>query len=389
MIQIQSPSTDAAPASPLVLLSIGIMARNEADSIHLTLDSLFAQDVFREFAERGDHLEIICVVNGSSDATDTNVTDYFVHAALTHPHRACFAAHVHVLAESGKPNATNEFIHTFSAKEARTLVLMDADITFVHPSAIWNLFQGLEQDHEANVTVGQPRKSLSRHRKSTARERLSLATSTMTQSVPGQLTGQLYGIRTATARRIRFPRALTSCDDGLVKNLVCTQFGTTALQPGRILAVPDAAHEFDAYLPLKQILMNQKRQMMGQAFLHLLVVQFLPSLPVAERFEFARVVRDLEDNRPTWLTELMSQHLLRTGYFWRLFPGFLTFRFTRLRSFPFPTQVKLLPAATAGFVVTLWSGWLAARALRQGNSQYWPELRNAKRSFTPQMHQSR
>ncbi|MCH8541399.1 MAG: glycosyltransferase [Opitutales bacterium] len=378
MIQINP--THEGPVHPAlpIFVSIGIMARNEADSIHHTIASLFAQSVFREMAAHGSCLEITCVVNGSTDGTAEVVKNLFAEASQNHPQRNHFKARVHTVQESGKPNACNQFIHACSGKEARYLVLMDADIIFVHQTAIWKLLEGLEDNKYAMVTVGTPLKSLDPDKSLTLREKLSLATSRMTQSAPGQLTGQLYCIRTGTARHIHFPRALPSCDDGYVKSLVCTNFGQTQLQNNRIRTVPHAAHKFDPYLPFSHILMNQKRQMMGQTFLHVLLDQFIPGLQPAERADLGRVIRHLEENQPSWLAGLMSQHLLATRYFWRLFPGFLTFRFQRLKAFPLRQRIQFLPATLAGFLVTLIAGWLAARSLRQGNSHYWPELRRPK-----------
>ncbi len=378
MVQDHANNNPALRKPMPVLLSIGIIARNEAHNIHHTIASLFQQNVFRELSARGALVEILCMVNGSTDKTAAVVRELFAAASMTHPHRRQFTARAHIIAEAGKPNAVNEFIHTYSAKGARYLVLMDADITFVHKTAIWNLILGLEHNPIGVVTVGKPLKSITAGKTSGVRKRLSIATSRMTQSVPAQITGQLYCIRAATARKIHFPRALTSCDDGFVKNLVCTDFGKHPSQTSRIITVPDAAHNFDAYMPLKHVIMNQKRQMMGQTFLHILMDQFIPNLDPAEHDDLACRIRELESQRPSWLSELMTQHLHKTRYFWRLFPGFLTFRFRRLQSFPILKQAQLFPAALAGFVVTLLAGWLAARALRKGVSQYWPELRTLK-----------
>lgn len=385
-----TPTPDSVPATKTpVLLSIGIMARNEATTIQHTINSLFHQTVFQWMARMSARLEIVCIVNGSHDQTATVVRDLFLEASMNHPQRDYFTACVEEISESGKPNACNQYIHIHSAKDARYLVLMDADITFISPEAIWNLFSGLEQNREAGVTVGRPMKKLSRRKGLGIGEKLSRTTSQMTQSAQGQLSGQFYCIRTATARNIHFPRALTACDDGWVKNLVCTDFGNSPLQNERILAVSQAEHCFDPYLAIQHVIMNQKRQMMGQTFLHLLIDQFIPRLERSERKELGRLIRGLEENQPDWLDEMMTQHLLKTRFFWHLFPGFLTFRWHRWKSFSPGKRITLLPATVAGQMVTLLAGWLAARSLRQGNSRYWPELRGPSKQNRPQPTPSR
>ena len=122
---------------------------------------------------------------------------------------------------------------------------------------------------------------------------MSLGASQMTGSARAQLCGQLYCIRAEVARNIYLPKDLCACDDGFIKALVCTDFLMHQVWPWRIVAAADAAHTFEAYVSPAGILKNQKRQMIGQTIVHVLVDDYLKKLPTSQTDETrGRVVRE-------------------------------------------------------------------------------------------------
>lgn len=360
-----------ASASP-AWVSLGLIARNEEKAIGPALESLFRQSLFAELDRRRLPAEIWCLPNGCTDATAEVADRILAQHAAAHAHRHVFTGHVFPVPEAGKINAWNLFVHRVSAPEARYLILMDADIVFGHVTTLWNLCETLEDTPTAQLCVGDAVKDLALKSRPSLGDRISLATSRMTRGAAAQVTGQLYCIRAATARRIRLPRELAACEDGLIKQLVCTNFLTEKSRPARVARAWNASHIFEAYASVGAVLRNQKRQMIGQTFVHLLVDRHLPSLPEADRLDLARTVQRLDEDSPGWLGRLMQEHLRRTRWFWRLFPGLLGFRFRRLAGLSPGKRLLHLPAAIVGFGVTLMAGWLAARALRRGQSRYWP-----------------
>ena len=129
---------------------------------------------------------------------------------------------------------------------------------------------------------------------------------------------------------------------------------------------------FEAYTSPKAILRNQKRQMMGQTIVHVLVDQYLRRLPGPARARMAETLKALEAAEPGWLKRLISEHLRRTRYFWRLYPGLLGHRLRRLANQRGVHRLTCLPAALAAVSVALVSSALAHRALRRGCTDYWP-----------------
>jgi glycosyltransferase involved in cell wall biosynthesis len=358
-------------------LAIGILAWNEQESIGRTLGSLFEQSLFAELRERGTRCEIFCVVNGSTDRTGAVAAECFEAQARKHPDSQAFSARVIELAERGKGNAWNQFVHALSSRRARVLFLMDADIVIHRPDTLWKMLRALEADPLAVVAVDQPCKNLQFLLRPTLWQRISLAASRLTNSAPAQLCGQLYAIRSRWARNIYLPRDLTACEDGFIKTLVCTDFLTRPSRSERLIQVSGAAHTFEAYTSPLAILRNQKRQMIGQTVLHVLLDRYLAERPLLERERLGHILRRKDENYPCWLKDLIDDHVHRIRVFWKLYPGLLARRFQMLRGLPPGRRWRCLPAALAGSILSFLAAFLAYCSLRKGQTHYWPHARAA------------
>src|SRR5688572_26396797 len=106
------------PKCPLVL-SIGIMASNEETTILSCLSSLFRQSVFEGLMGRGERCEILVVAHACTDRTAAVVREYFFRMEHEHEWSAAFTTQVVEIAEPGRSNAWNRFVHEFSSIEAR------------------------------------------------------------------------------------------------------------------------------------------------------------------------------------------------------------------------------------------------------------------------------
>ncbi len=363
--------TNHAKKKPVVL-SIGMMAWNEEDSIGTTLESLFRQSIFEKVAPRHEQVEILVLANGCTDRTVPVARELCERMAREHPWADAFSARVIEIPEPGRNNAWNRFVHEFSAIETHFIALMDADIVFHHRDTIYSLMATMERRPHVSATSGRQCKDILFKERKTLWEKLSLRTSEMTATIEGQITGQLYCMRANIARNLLLPRDLSANDDGFFKAAICTDFFSRPLDPSRIATAPDAAHIYEAYLSVKDILNNQKRQMIGQTGVHVLL-EYVRKLPPELRRDLAGTLRQHEACDPDWLKRLISLHVRSRPFFWQLFPGILTFRFRRLWKMKGWRKLTHLPAATAGFVVTLIACSRAHRALRRGTTQYWPK----------------
>ncbi len=364
-------------------MSIGLLARNEETRIGRTLNTLFKQTLFRELDQRGQRAEIWCVANACTDDTAAVAARCFHEQRSLHAHADAFLANSVSVATPGKINAWNLFVHEISHQDSHYLILMDADIRLGEATTLWNLVRGLQENEEAHVTVGEPVKDIALKPAVSLRERLSLATSRLTQNSAAQLTGQLYCIRAKVARAIRLPRDLAACEDGFIKNLVCSDMLRKPSNPARIQRVGGASHIFEAYTTVPAILRNQKRQMIGQAFVHVLVDKCLPDACWKTATTPGELVTKLDETNPAWLRELMDEHVREAGRFWRLFPDVASFRLKRWRNLPIRRKLTHLPATLLGTGVTLLAAWMAYRSLRRGALGYWPQKPPSADDFSP------
>jgi hypothetical protein len=379
------PSIALREPQGAVRLSLGIIVRNEEETIGRMLFSLFRQSLFEHLAKEGSICEIICVANGCTDRTADIAEDIFAEQTLSHPFRGAFRCRVESLPRPGKLRAWNEYVQRLSAREAGCLFLADGDIVIHRAESLWNMLLTLEQRGAATAVTDEPLKDIAFKPRKTWTEKLSLAASRMTRSQPAQLTGQLYGIRSAIARNIYLPKDLTACEDGFIKTVVCTCFLTRPARSGRVVKAREASHIFEPYMGLGEILRNQKRQMIGQTVVHILVDQYLPGLRLEERLNLAETLEEKDRFDPDWLKRLVQAHMERIGHFGQLFPGALSFRLARLAGIRGFRKIGHLPAAVLGLAISALSCLLAYRFLRQGFQSYWPETeRRGLREFTPE-----
>jgi glycosyltransferase involved in cell wall biosynthesis len=362
-------------------ISIGIIAWNEERAIRTLLNSLFQQTLFAELSRSNLKCEILCLANGCSDKTVEVASSIFNEQSATHPYASVFTGRVINLAERGKINAWNQFVHGYSARSARFLFLMDADITIHTPDTLWNMVLTLMTNAEARVSVDVPHKDLEFKPRKSLREKISMAMSKLTRSASAQLCAQLYCIRAETARNIYLPKDLAACDDGFIKTLVCTDFLAHPVWPMRIQQARNAAHTFEAYTTLSSVFKNQKRQAIGQTIVHLLVDDHLKRLPAWERSKLADTLRRKEQENPDWLKRLVHEHVRRVRFFWRLYPGVVTYRFRKLAHMNWIQRGICFPAVLLGMMLSLAASFAAFRFLKAGYTTYWP--RAERKSLEP------
>jgi hypothetical protein len=121
----------------------------------------------------------------------------------------------------------------------------------------------------------------------------------------------------------------------------------------------NAEHTFEAYTSPSTILKNQKRQIMGQTMVHVLVDQYLNRLPAIERQDLGRFLRTKDAGDPFWLKRLITEHLGETRFFWRLYPGLLSNRFKHLRRLGLAQRLCCWPAALAGSSAALIASFMS------------------------------
>jgi hypothetical protein len=136
--------------------------------------------------------------------------------------------------------------------------------------------------------------------------------------------------------------------------------------------VPGAEHTFEAYTSPLAVLRNQKRQIIGQTILHVLLDDHFKKLTIEERANLGETLKRQEEADRFWIKRLIAEHLKRTRFFWQLYPNLLTVRWKRLNNLNWWTRLVCFPAAFGSVVVAFVASFMACQALKKGGTEYWP-----------------
>ncbi|MDX6765626.1 MAG: glycosyltransferase [Candidatus Methylacidiphilales bacterium] len=330
----------------LKVVSIGILAWNEEASIGATLDSLFGQSLFDEI---GRQVQVVCVPNACTDDTVGAISRAYERAALRLP---SVRMEIQSLERPGKANAWNEYVHRFADPAAEVMILADADILFHGRDTLRNMVDLLETEPSVVVATDQPIKHVALKTHKSCFDRISLAISRMTGEAPGQLTGQLYAARASFLRRLVIPEGIL-VEDGFLKQMVVTDCFTQPADASRIRRAPGAAHVFESYTRIGDILPNQRRQAVGHT-----IYTYLRDELQRRRGEGSgdAVIRRLSAEDPGWFLNVIDRRVSSDNW-WVMHEGCLTARLRRWARGG--RRWALLPAALVGtamdLVVHLWA----------------------------------
>lgn len=273
--------------------SLGILAHNEERHIGALLTDLWRQTWLQSDSRLGQALEILCVVNGSTDRTAAVAREFF----SAHPLPAV-SARVVEIERAGKANAWNQYVHEFSSPEAQVLFLVDADVALPSTDTLALLAKALEQNPTAVVAVDQPVKDFAARAETGSKARLSRSAAELAAVGPPKLCGQLYAARASSLRKIRIPEGLL-VEDGFIKAMLLTDNFRRPEDLSLILRPSGAFHVFEAETALKTLLRHERRILIG-TLVNMLLFADLKALALRGQ-NAAEVIRAKNESTPAWL----------------------------------------------------------------------------------------
>jgi glycosyltransferase involved in cell wall biosynthesis len=341
-------------------ISVGILAWNEEDSIAKTIESLLAQSLFDQGGGGLGPVEVICVANGCSDGTAERAREAF---AAHCPVGGGVRARVEEVAERGKENAWNRFVHDFSAREAGYLVLMDGDVRIGHRRTLENLVAALERDARAHLAGARTIKHVALKEKKSLRDRVAVAAGGLRRAKPGVFAGALYCARASVLRRFALPLVLMG-EDAFVHAMVTTDGFSHASDPTLVAQPEDATVIFDAYMRLPQVHTNLRRRAVELTINAVLYTEFWRvNRETGEDAGSLILRRNRED--PGWDERLVREAIRSRGRW--VIPRRIMTRHLRLLHFhSVPKRVLMFPVAVAGFLLNAVAAVSANSALRKG-----------------------
>jgi glycosyltransferase involved in cell wall biosynthesis len=237
--------------------SVGILAQNEEATLPLLLADLWGQSWLRPDRRSGEPLDIVCVINGSTDHTADAARTFFA----AHPLPGA-SLRVVEIERAGKANAWNRYVGYLSAPWAETLFLLDADIRLPGADTLSHLADALIAHPDAVAAVDVPVKTFGESGAGAAQRTLSRAAAELAATGAPKLCGQLYAARAASLRKIPMPEGLL-VEDGFLKAMLLTDNFSKPEDVARLVRADDAWHTFEAETAFARLLRHECRILIG------------------------------------------------------------------------------------------------------------------------------
>ena len=347
-----------------MLISIGILAHNEAENIESTLASLFQQTALRHPIPGVADVEweVIVVPNGCSDDTAARARQV-LSRELAASGTDKVSWKVHELEQAGKSNAWNKFVHEISSARSDLFVMLDADIRFGETETIANTIKALMSDPAAVVAVDLPLKDAVLKRRKSLLERISLAASRdATSGAPG-ISGQFFCARAAALRSIWMPTGL-SVEDGFLYAMIVTDCFRSPPDSRKVIRAPGASHYYETLTSLGAIYQHELRLVIGTTMNCYLTWDFLLFATDPKGEGAGALIENLLVRDPDWYRKLMANAVVNHGW-WVLPRGTLLRRFARLKGRRGVSLLKSVPTATVGTLLDLPVFVMANRKLKR------------------------
>lgn len=352
------------------IISIGILAYNEADLIGKTIESLLTQDIFYQ-SNSSTEIEIIVVPNGCTDNTAKIAQDTLGQLITYNSITVKITWQVYEVQQPGKSNAWNVFVHQLSNAEADYLLLMDSDIQLLESTTITSMIKVLKTMPQAWVAVDKPIKNIYFKANKNIIEQLSIQIAKLSgkTKIPGQpawICGQLYCAKAEILRKLWLPNNLPT-QDAFLYTMIVTDYLKTSEVPDRVILAPSASHLFEAYLNPRRLLRHEKWLILGSAINQLIYQEILAN-PAKEAGLF---IKEKNQQEPLWVQGLIKKSLLQNH--WWLIPNYiLTRRIKSLFDKSLFQALLFLPVSLLSFLLDLVLSLQANWELQQGEKiGYW------------------
>ena len=340
-----------------MIISLGILARNEAGTIESLFSGLMEQTLLTDAGRLGWIVEVICVPNGCTDQT-AKVAERSM-AEMCGQLGPAVRGRVEPLAEAGKANAWNRFTHELSSAQASLLVLLDADIRFVERDTLIRLVRLLEEQPDADVSTPMPIKDIASRQHKGLMVRALLTISHVAQAGPNAICGQLYAARAPVLRQVWMPRELL-VEDGFLRAMIVTDRFTKQDDPSRIRRDPDATYVFDAYTSLRDLFHHERRLVMGTA-MNSYLFGMLWSL--GDGVDAGQWIRKRDTEDATWFSTQWASHA--RAHRWLMPAKAWRHRLDNLRNLPLMQRIRSAPVVVAASLFTLLVHIAANRRLKR------------------------
>lgn len=353
--------------SRLMIVSIGMLAYNEAAGIANTIRSLLAQSAFHPNTALPEvtSWELVVVPNGCTDET-AHVANAAIKAGVSALGDVTFEYSVRSLERGGKSNAWNQYIHEMSRRDADVIVMVDSDIEFGHIDTLRNCLHELARNPVAKVVVDLPLKDFTKRSRLSWTQKLSARNSSIQLQSDVGIAGSFYCARAETLRQIWMPPGLSG-EDGFLKGMIVTDLFRSEPDFRKVARAENASHYYEGLSDLKGIFQHELRMVIGTCMNCYFMWDFLrfatdPTGPGA-----GVMIRDRLAQDSTWYRRTLENQIRCRGLF--VIPSDMRFRrLAALRGLAWRELFRRLPVALAGSALDLITFLRANARIRSGRA---------------------
>lgn len=330
------------------VITIAILAKNEASAIGRLIDSLADQSLFAQ----GHVIDLLVVANDCTDGTElaaeqamARLRNPFVRSTL-----------VHATPLRGKSRAWNTAVHELAAPDTQIIMFIDADIRLADHAVTEDLIGRLGRDTNAAACTGRPTKSVALRRNKRIIDKVSLQVSEDGRA-DRAINGSLYAVRAAALRDIWLP-VPTPGEDGFLNAMIRTRGFS---QPDDVTLVTQVERVTHYYQPpkLSAILSHERRMIIGTAVNIWLFEHFMALRPTQS---VGPIIEQANRDTPGWVGAIIRK---RIGYkAWAVPAQVLWWRFPRTNGQGFMAYCKRLPVGIIASGFNLIACVAANRILR-------------------------
>ena len=354
-----------------MIVSIGIMARNEESAIQKTLLSFFEQSVFFYKGEdvKVSMWEVIVVANGCTDKTSLIAEEFLRKCCEKNDFDKKITWKVVDILEPGKSNSWNLFIHNFSNKKTELFILLDADIVFNHVDTVFNCIKELNENHHASVVVDLPLKHFSYKKRKNLVEWISTKQSNQAFENEPAIAGSFYCARAEILRNIWMPPGLSG-EDGFLRAMVVTDFFRAPPDPSKVVRASNASHFFEGLTKINDIFRHELRMVIGTSLNCYFCWDFLVFATDPSGLGAGHLIKTHLINDPDWYKKYIANEI-RNRRWWVLPKNMLFRRFLILNKKEPVAFLLNFVLAMIALILDIPVLVAANRKLKKGAVGYW------------------
>ena len=335
-----------------MLISLCVIAKDEAKSIAHLIESVAAQTIFL----RQDDFEFVVVCNGCTDDT-AKVAELALERAFS---STAIKFRVYDTPQAGKAKSWNLAVHSVLNPAADIFVFLDADILLKDTGVIDHLLSKLSSDEKVIAVSGWPVKDAALKKRKSMLDHISLTISNQTLP-PHAVNGSLYVGRADQLRKIWRP-VPTPGEDGFLSAMIHTHGFLEKPEQNRIQRADMPTHYYETHT-VAGYFRHERRITLATAINGWIFEKLWEQNSTSHAGD---LIQKWNDEDPLWVSRLVSSKVSKKT--WALPARLLTWRLGNLRGVDLKTFWIRAPFSITATILNIWPTIQANKVIKRSDA---------------------